>query len=91
MKAVGPAWEEKMNTVEQIKMKVRRHYERNPHVRININIPSQKLEIIDAPAVITGVYTNIFSIEETAHGTPIRRSFQYSDILIGHVKIEGLD
>lgn len=43
------------------------------------------------PATLVGVYKNIFQIEQTVAGRVIRHTYQYGDVLVGHVVIRELD
>ena len=50
-----------------------------------------KVIVEGTPAVIKGVYRNIFQIEENDSGHPNRHTFQYGDVLTGQIVIEELD
>lgn len=80
-----------MKTVDEIKRKIKELYESSPCVHISVNMTRPRLIISNSPAVIKGVYPNIFRIEEMSSGYPRSHSLQYTDVLIGHIKISELD
>ncbi len=80
-----------MKAVEQIREKIKELYESSPCVHISVNMTRPRLVINDSPAVIKGVYPNIFRIEEVSTGYPRSHSLQYTDVLIGHIKISELN
>lgn len=49
-----------------------------------------QIVLSEIDAQITGVYKNIFQIEESSSGSLRRHTFQYSDVLIGQVVIDEL-
>ena len=79
-----------MNTIEQIKSEIKRLYERNPNIHISFKMTHPKVIVEEKSARITGVYRNIFQIEENDSGRLNRYSFQYGDVLIGQVIIQEL-
>ena len=80
-----------MSTVEHIKSEIKRLYETNPDIHINVKMIHPKVIVEGTPAKIVGVYKNIFQIEENDSGRPTRHIFQYGDVMIGQVVIEELD
>lgn len=86
----GCRYRNRMNQVDYIKGEIQRLYETAPNIHISVRLPRSKLAANGAPAVITGVYRNIFRIEESECGYKRSHSFQYTDVLIGQVEIEEL-
>ena len=80
-----------MNTVDNIKSKIKRLYETNPNIHISVRITHPKIIIENTPAIIKGVYKNIFQIEESGSGYQKCYTFQYSDVLIGLIVITELN
>ena len=80
-----------MDRLAYIKSGIEALYKTNPKVHISVKLARPKVIVEGTPAVITGVYRNIFQIEEYDKGRPMRHTFQYGDVLIGHVVIEELD
>lgn len=76
-----------MNTIDAIKGKIQKLYESDPHIHVNVSKNRPKVVIRNQPAVITGVYRNVFQIEECSSGTPKRYTLQYTDVYIGQVEI----
>ena len=79
-----------MNTTEYIKHEIEKLYNNNPIIHITLKITRPKSELEKSTVKITGVYKNIFQVEENRKGALLRHTFQYSDILIGRVAIEEL-
>lgn len=79
-----------MSATESIRRRVKRLYETNPNIHLNVRIPHHKVTVQAAPAVIRGVYPNIFCVEETTSGQPRSHSIQYTEILIGQIEIPEL-
>jgi len=77
-------------TLDEIKAQVKARYEKNPNVRVNISITRPRLRLRDDPAVITGVYPNLFRLEEYSSGAPKSHTLQYTDILTKRIEIIGL-
>lgn len=79
-----------MANVEYIKRKIKQLYETNPNVHINVKLTHPKLRVNSTPAVIKGVYPNIFRIEEYVSGHPRCYTVQYAEVLLGQVNITEL-
>lgn len=75
-----------MNDVRQIRQKIAERYRTNPKIRVNVNLSHPKLQLRGAEAVITGVYSHLFQVEETA-GECKRHILQYTDVLLGSIEI----
>ena len=79
-----------MDRLDHIKGEIEKLYKTNPNIHVSLKLARPKLIVKEAPAKITGVYRNIFQIEESDGGRPIRHTVQYGDVLIGQVKIREL-
>lgn len=79
-----------MANIEYIKRKIKKLYETNPNVHINVKLTHPKLTVNTTPAVIKGVYPNIFRIEENISGHPRCHTVQYTEVLLGQVNISEL-
>ena len=79
-----------MDSIGYIKDKIEDIYKKDPRVRVSIRLSRPKIVLSEIDAQITGVYKNIFQIEESSSGSPRRHTFQYSDVLIGQVVIDEL-
>ena len=80
-----------MDNLKYIKSEIERLYKTNPNIHITVKLARPKVIVKGTSAVITGVYRNIFQIEENDSGHPTRHTFQYGDVLIGHISIAELD
>ena len=80
-----------MDKLEYIKSGIEKLYKTNKNIHISVKLIHPRVIIERAPAVITGVYRNIFQIEENDGGHPALHTFRYSDVLIGHVLIAEPD
>ena len=78
-------------SVDYIKNEIRRLYENAPNIHVSVKIVHPKVNLEDAPAVIIGMYRNIFQVEENSKGYPCRHTFQYGDILTGRVAVRELE
>lgn len=79
-----------MVNIDYIKRKIKQLYETNPNVHINVKITHPKLTVNTSPAIIKGVYPNIFRIEESISGYPRCHTVQYAEVLSGQVNIAEL-
>ncbi len=80
-----------MNSIESIRNKVRKLYETDPHIHVNIKMSHPKINAENRPAEIKGVYPHIFRLEENDSGHTRIHSVQYTDILIGNISISELE
>lgn len=83
-----------MNTeqyIAYIKSSVETLYQTNPNIHIRINQRNKKTIAEEKSVKLVGVYKNIFQVEESVGKLPTRHSFQYGDILIGHITIRELN
>lgn len=65
-------------------------FEIDAKIRINVSIAKSKLHLNNVPVEITGVYANIFQIEETTDRTSRRHTLQYTDVLTHNIEILDL-
>lgn len=79
-----------MNTLEYIKNRIKELYESGEPVHIELRIAHSRLRSCGMPARITGVYKSIFAVETEENGQPEKRTYQYSDVLIGQISIAEL-
>ena len=81
-----------MNSIEYIKLEIEKLYKNSPFIHISLNRTHPRVNVERSPARIIGIYNNIFQVEECEAGkTSARHTIQYSDVLIGQVKIDELD
>ena len=79
-----------MSEIQQIRQRILERYRRDPKIRINVSIAKPRLHLNDVPVEITGVYANIFQIEETTDGQVRRHTLQYTDVLTHNIEILDL-
>lgn len=79
-----------MNTIDYIKKEIRTLYENNSQFHVNITISHPKIDLKKDPAKITGVYSNIFRIEEYSNGAPASHTLKYTDLLTKQIEIEEI-
>lgn len=79
-----------MNTLEYIKGRIKELYESGEPVHIELRATHSRLRSYCMPARITGVYKSIFGVETEENGQTEKRTYQYSDVLIGQIIIEEL-
>lgn len=79
------------DTVEYIKNGIENLYKTNPNIHISVKLPHSKSPIENSPAKITGVYRHLFQVEEEDNVHIVRHTFQYNEVLVGHVKIEEFE
>ena len=80
-----------MDNLDYIKEGIEKLYKTNPNIHVSIKISRPKVMVEEAPAVITGVYNNIFQLEQNDGRRSTRHTFQYGDVLIGQVVIKELN
>ena len=79
-----------MNEIQQIRQRILERYRLDPKIRINVSFAKPKLHLNDVPVEITGVYANIFQIEEVTDGQTRRHTLQYTDVLTHNIEILDL-
>ncbi len=80
-----------MEPLEKIKQQVKTLYETAPEIHMDVALSRPRLTLQNAAATITGVYPHIFQITESSSGAPKSHTLQYTDILIGSIKIVELE
>lgn len=76
-----------MNTLDYIKKEIKAFYDNKQEIHINISISHPKVELTRNPAKITGVYSNLFRIEEYSKGSPATHTVKYSELLTKQIEI----
>lgn len=71
----------------EIREHIRKRFETEPRVRLNVSLSRPKLRLEGVEARITGVYRHIFQIEETSTGEKRLHTLQYADVLLGDIEI----
>ena len=79
-----------MTTLSLIKSQVMYLFKTNPQVHIDISSRSDRKHITNIPAVITGVYPNIFTARLKENNTEKDYIFQYVDLLTHTMEIKEL-
>ncbi len=79
-----------MHTIEHIKGQIQKLYQTNPHIHMDITLKKPKLTLISTEATLTGVFPNIFQIEECTTGRKRLHTLRYTDVMIGSVVIKEL-
>lgn len=79
-----------MNELETIRLKIKKLYEANPRIHLDVLMNRPKLSLKNAEAEITGVYPHIFQLKEKAEGASERHTVRYSEVLTGHIIIHEL-
>ncbi len=78
------------NSEENIKKAILHLYEKAPNIHVRIRQSRSKQGTTELPAIIKGVYSHIFLVEENSTGITERHSLQYADILTGRIVITEL-
>ncbi len=79
-----------MSYLEIIREQVKKLYETNPHIHMDVSITNPRLMLKDAEATITGVYSHIFVIEENMNSLIQHHTLQYTDILTKRIIIHEI-
>ena len=69
--------------LQKIRQHISERYRTDP-------IAHPKLHLSNVPVEITGVYRNIFQVEDTSSGQPKRYALQYKDVLTHNIEILDL-
>ncbi|MBR2877805.1 MAG: hypothetical protein IKB92_01765, partial [Clostridia bacterium] len=80
-----------MNALSHIKSQVMYLFNTNPKVHIDISNKGERKHLSNVPAVITAVYSNIFTATLNEDGVVKKYTFQYADLLIHNVVIKELN
>lgn len=76
-----------MTALDFIKNRVKTLYETNPNIHISLSMSRPRICVKNDSVKITGVYKNVFRIEEHSTGVPKSHTLQYTDILTKRVEI----
>ena len=76
--------------LERLRQRISERYRSDPNIRINVSLRQPKLQLSDVPVRITGVYRNLFQVEEVSSGQPKRHVLQYADVLTHDIEILDL-
>ncbi len=79
-----------MNTLDYVKREIKAFYDNEQEIHVNISISHPRIELTNNPAKITGVYSNIFRLEEYSKGTKATHTVKYSELLTKQVEIVEL-
>lgn len=80
-----------MNSLESIQQQIRRLCQTDSQIHLTVKMSRPKLIVNNVPAIIKGVYRNLFCVEESTCGYPRTHSIQYTEVLIGQVVIAELE
>ena len=76
-----------MTSLEIIKEKIKKLYNTNPNVHINVSMSNPRIELKNELVKIKGVYPHIFQIEEGSTGSVKCRTHQYTEVLTRRIEI----
>ncbi|MGI6772221.1 MAG: hypothetical protein GX264_06055 [Clostridiales bacterium] len=76
-----------MTQLAIIRDKIKKLYNTNPNIHINVLMKRPTICLSNEPAVIKGVYPHLFLIEERSSGFSRCRTVQYTDVLTKCVEI----
>ncbi len=76
-----------MPTLDAIRSKIKKLYETNPNIHINVNITSPRISLSSVSVIIKGVYPNLFRIQELDGDTSKTYTVQYKDVLMNRIEI----
>lgn len=76
--------------IEEAKKQINNLYHTNPDIHISISISRPRVELKNAPAVISGVYPNFFRIEEKNSGFLRSHTVRYADLATNLLEIAEL-
>ena len=79
-----------MNSLTAIKQGINYLYKAHPHVHVNVSLTQPKVHLKNHPVTITGVYPNIFQLEDRTGDSPSTHIVQYVELMMGHVEIKEL-
>ncbi len=79
-----------IKSIPETKARIWHLYQTNPRIHIDVTIDRPKLTYRNNEVLITGVYRNLFQIEEYSSGKATRHTLSYSDVLIKRVVIHEL-
>lgn len=73
--------------IQQVRQYLQGRLQRNPKLRVNVELSQPKIHMQDVTVTLTGVYAHIFEVEEATSGTKKRHTLQYADVLLRHIQI----
>lgn len=76
-----------MNSLTAIKQGVANLFKMHPHIHINVSRNHPKVHLTNHPVTITGVYPNIFQLEDRSGDRPATYIVQYVELMMGQVEI----
>lgn len=79
-----------MTTLSHIRSHIMYLFKTNPEVHIDISNRRDRKHLTDVPAVITGVYPNIFTAKISENDVEKKYAFQYGDLLTNNMEIKEL-
>ncbi len=80
-----------MASLELVRAQIRRLYQSNPEIHLDVSLKNPKIILENTTATITGVYSHIFQIEESTSGRPQQHILQYADVLTHSIVIHELE
>ncbi len=80
-----------MEQLELIRRQIKTLYETNPQVHMNVSIKKPRICLENAQVKITGVYRNIFQVEECSGEKRNQYTLQYTDVFIRNIVILELE
>ena len=75
------------SSLEAIRSKVKRLYDTNPEIRVNVSISRPRVHLENEPATIKSVYPHFFQIEEHSGGSLRIHTIQYIDLVTRQIEI----
>lgn len=82
---------ETQNHIDTIKSAIKEFYDNKTPLNVYVKTTHTPSDGTLSPAIITGVYNNLFLIDIKEDGTIKHQSFTYSDVLIGQIEFKELD
>lgn len=76
-----------MNSLTAVKQRVSNLFKTHPNVHVNVSRNHPKVQLTNHPVTITGVYPNIFQLEDCSGDRPTTYVVQYVELMMGHVEI----
>lgn len=82
---------ETRNHIDTIKSAIKEFYDNKTPLNVYVKTTHTPADGTLSPAIITGVYNNLFLIDIKEDGIIKHQSFTYSDVLIGQIEFKELD
>ena len=79
-----------MRNISIIQSQIKKLYDNETEIHISVHSTRPKINVVNAPAKITGVYKNLFTVSVVENGLKKLYSVQYTDLFIGKVIIYEL-